>query len=70
MPKGEGGIFNQKLFVAAFGNFKQGFLGMKLIQKIVNSGFRVSFSTIVEKSKSALSPTQIKKENYHSSVLE
>ena len=28
-----GGIFNPKNYVADFGNFKQGFLSMKLIQK-------------------------------------
>ena len=32
VPKG-GGIFNPKIYVADFGNFKQGFLSMKLIQK-------------------------------------
>ena len=31
-------IFNPKIYVADFGNFKQGFLSMKLIQ---NSNFRV-----------------------------
>ena len=45
--QGGGVIFNPKNYVADFGNFKQGFLSMKLIQKRVNSGFRVSFSTIV-----------------------
>ena len=36
---GRGGvIFNPKIYVADFGNFKQGFLSMKLIQK---SNFRV-----------------------------
>ena len=41
------GIFNPKIYVADFGNFKQGFLIMKLIQNI---NFRVQgilFSTIV-----------------------
>ena len=33
-----GVIFNPKIYVADFGNFKQGFLSMKLIQK---SNFRV-----------------------------
>ena len=33
-----GGIFNPKIYIADFGNFKQGFLIMKLIQK---SNFRV-----------------------------
>ena len=45
--KGEGVIFNPKNYVADVGNFKQGFLIMKLIQ---NSNFRVQgmfFSTIV-----------------------
>ena len=38
-PKGGGGvIFNPKIYVADFGNFKQGFLTMKLIQKSI---FRV-----------------------------
>ena len=47
MPKGgEEVIFNPKIYVADFGNFKKGFLGMKLIQKSI-SGFRVCFSTIV-----------------------
>ena len=36
---GEGGvIFNPEIYIADFGNFKQGFLSMKLIQK---SNFRV-----------------------------
>ena len=38
-----GVIFNPKIYVADFGNFKQGFLSMKLIQKRVNSGFMVCF---------------------------
>ena len=45
MPGGV--IFNPKIYIADFGNFKQGFLIMKLIQ---NSNFRVQgmlFSTIV-----------------------
>ena len=33
-----GGIFNPKIYVADFGNFKQGFLIMKLKQ---NSNFKV-----------------------------
>ena len=33
-----GGIFNPKIYVADFGNLKQGFLSMKLIRK---STFRV-----------------------------
>ena len=36
--KGGGAIFNPKVYVTDFGNFKQGFLIMKLIQ---NSNFRV-----------------------------
>ena len=36
--KGGGVIFKPKIYVADFGNFKQGFLSMKLIQK---SNFRV-----------------------------
>ena len=39
MGTGEGGvIFNPEIYIADFGNFKQGFLSMKLIQ---NSNFRV-----------------------------
>ena len=30
---GEGVIFNPKIYVADFGNFKQGFLSMKFMQK-------------------------------------
>ena len=37
------GIFNPKNYVADFGNFKQGFLSMKLIKRRVISGFRVCF---------------------------
>ena len=36
--KGWGVIFNPKIYVADFGNFKQGFLSMKLIQE---SNFRL-----------------------------
>ena len=36
--RGGGVIFNPKTYIADFGNFKQGFLSMKLIQK---SDFRV-----------------------------
>ena len=44
LERGKGGvIFNPKIYVADFGNFKQGFLSMKLIQK---SNFRV-LSTII-----------------------
>ena len=45
--RGEEVIFNRKIYIADFGNLKQGFLIMKLIQ---NSNFRVQgmlFSTIV-----------------------
>ena len=38
--KGEGGHFNPKIYVADFGNFRQGFLSMKLIKKR-ESSFRV-----------------------------
>ena len=38
VPKGGGVIFNTKIYVLDFGNFEQGFLSMKLIQK---SNFRV-----------------------------
>ena len=43
--KGGGGgiIFNPKIYVADFGNFKQGFLSIKLIKRRVISGFRVCF---------------------------
>ena len=47
VPKGGGAIFNPKIYIADFGNFKQCFLIMKLIQ---NCTFRVQdmfFSTIV-----------------------
>ena len=48
MGTGEGGvIFNPEIYIADFGNFKQGFLSMKLIHK---SNFRVQgmfFSKIV-----------------------
>ena len=33
VPKGAGIIFNPKIYNADFGDFKQGFLSMKLIQK-------------------------------------
>ena len=39
--KGGGVIFNPKIYVADFGNFKQGFLSMKMIKRRVISGFRV-----------------------------
>ena len=38
--RGGGVIFNPKIYVADFGNFKQGFLIVKLVQ---NSNFRVHF---------------------------
>ena len=38
-------IFNPKKYVADFGNFKQGFLSMKLIKRGVISEFRVCFFT-------------------------
>ena len=42
--KGERGVFfNPKIDVVDFGNFKQGFLSMKLIKRRVISGFRVCF---------------------------
>ena len=48
--RGEGGggfIFNPKIYFADFGNFKKGFLSMKLIKGRVISGFRVRFFDIV-----------------------
>ena len=46
-----GVIFNPRIFVADLGNFKQGFLIMKLIQ-IVISGFRVCFfNNCIEKNQ-------------------
>ena len=36
-------IFNPKIYIADFGNFKQGFLSMKLIKRRVISGYRVCF---------------------------
>ena len=47
MGGGGGGIFNPKIYVADFGNFKQGFLSMKLIKRRVISGFRVCFVLIL-----------------------
>ena len=38
-----GGIFNPNIYTADFGNFKQGFLSLKLIKRRVISGFRVFF---------------------------
>ena len=49
--KGEGVIFNPKIYISDFGNFKQGFLIMKLIQ---NSNFRaqgVFFNNCIEKNQ-------------------
>ena len=49
--KGRGIIFNPKIYVADFGNFKQGFMSMKLIQ---NSNYRVQgifFNNCTEKNK-------------------
>ena len=43
VPKGWGIIFNPKNYVADFGNFKQGFLSMQLINRKVISGCRVCF---------------------------
>ena len=40
---GRGIIFNPKIYIADFENFKQGFLSMKLIKRRVISGFRVCF---------------------------
>ena len=56
VPKGGRVIFNPKIYVADFGNFKQGFLSMKLIQK---SNFRVQdmfFSTFWPTIKSRKYP--------------
>ena len=38
-----GRISNPKIYIADFGNFKQGLLGMELIKRRVTSGFRVCF---------------------------
>ena len=43
VPKGGGRISNPKIYIADFGNFKQGLLGMELIKRRVTSGFRVCF---------------------------
>ena len=40
---GWGVIFNPKICIADFGNFKQGLLSMKLIKSRVTSGLRVCF---------------------------
>ena len=45
--RGGGVIFNPTIYIADFGNFKQGFLSMKLIQKKVITGFRVCFVLIL-----------------------
>ena len=57
--KGGGGgvIFNTKIYVANFGNFKQGFLSMKLIhtkESFQGSGY-VFFNNGIEK-KALLNP--------------
>ena len=54
--KGGGGgvIFNPKIYVAGFGNFKQEFLSMKLIQK---SNFRVQgmfFNNCIEENQNKI----------------
>ena len=42
--KGGGGvIFNPRIYIADFGNFKQGFLSVKLIKRRIILGFRVCF---------------------------
>ena len=51
MSKEVGVIFNPKIYIADFGNFKQGFLIMKMIQ---NSNFRVQgmfFNNCIRKIK-------------------
>ena len=45
--RGRGVIFNPKIYVADFGNFKQGFLSIKLIKRRVISGFRVCFFSTI-----------------------
>ena len=55
-PRG-GGIFNPKIYVAYIGNFKQGFLSMKLIKRRVISGFRVCFfNNCIEKNPNNPTP--------------
>ena len=45
-------IFSPKIYIADFGNFKQGFLSMKLIKSRVISGFRVCFfNNCIEKNQ-------------------
>ena len=41
--KGGGVTFNPKIYIADFGNFKQGYLSMKLIKRGVISGFKGMF---------------------------
>ena len=41
--RGGGVIFNPKIYIVNFGNFKQGFLNMKLIKKRVISVLGVCF---------------------------
>ena len=47
VPMGGVVIANPKIYIADIGNFKQGYLGMKLVKRRVISRFRVCFSTIV-----------------------
>ena len=50
--KGGRSYLQSKIHIADFGNFKQGFLSMKLLQKRVNSGFRVCFvNNCIEKKQ-------------------
>ena len=37
--KGGGVIFNPKIYIADFGNFKRGFLSMKFVKRKVISGY-------------------------------
>jgi len=41
--KGGGVIFNPKIYIADFGNFKRGFLSIELIKRRVISEFRGCF---------------------------
>ena len=43
-----GGHFQSKIYVPDFGNFKQGFLSMKLIKRRVISGFRAFFNNCID----------------------
>ena len=50
--KGGGVIFNPKIYIADFGNFKQGFLSMRFIKRRVISGFRVCcFNNGIQKNQ-------------------